>query len=214
MPAGDRVVLIGPGNLGQIRTMFSELQIGGLLEAGADVPEELRSVPQLGDAKSYQPQPQEVFVCCAIQDPERRLAMCRDLKSRGARFITLVHPTAQIAPETTIGDGCIIMSYAIIDVAANIGEYVLFHNHTVVGHDAVVGDGAIVLAGAVVRGRAVLGKGVLASELSCCDIGSRIGDYATIAPRTLAIHEVPPRTVVTGGLAQRTVIATPEERRP
>ena len=71
-------------------------------------------------------------------------------------FTTLIHPSAIIGSNVTIGQGSIIMPGAIINVGAKIGQGVILNTSCSVGYDCQVGDYSHVSTGAHLDGNVEL----------------------------------------------------------
>ena len=61
----------------------------------------------VGDTLNYPIGEEDRFII-SLGDPGLRRALAERLSRRGARFVSIVHPTAYVAPTARIGDGCII----------------------------------------------------------------------------------------------------------
>jgi sugar O-acyltransferase (sialic acid O-acetyltransferase NeuD family) len=158
--------------------------------------------PVLGAPETWQPAPHERFVC-TIGDPAGKLKLCRSLEQRGARFATIVHPTAIVGPHCMIGDGSILCPYAVVTTHATLGRHVTLNLHATVGHDAVLGDGCTLNCHADVTGRAVLGEGVFLGSHASVLPGTKVGDYARIAAGSVALDKVSAGATVIGVPARR-----------
>lgn len=55
-------------------------------------------------------------------------------------WVTLIHPSAQIAFNITVGKGTVIMPGAIVNVSANIGNHCIINSGAIVEHDNKIGD--------------------------------------------------------------------------
>ena len=55
-------------------------------------------------------------------------------------WVTLVHPSAQIAVRTTIGKGTVIMAGAVVNACATVGSHCIVNTCAVVEHDNVLED--------------------------------------------------------------------------
>ena len=195
---GERVIMVGAGSLSrEIRAWFPELNITAYLDSYVEEFTDSDLPAVIGKPETYEPRPGDVFVC-AIMNPAKRMAVTRRLKSHGARFLTLVHATARIAPGSTLGEGCILMPYVLVDVNAHLGAHVTLYFHASVGHDTVINDCCIIFSNAAVGSRCVLGNGAVVSTLSFCNTAVRIGAEAEIGPLTFAARDVPPNRLVVG----------------
>ena len=92
----------------------------------------------------------------AIGNSELRMLLLNRLKEVGYSLVTLIHPTAAIAPSAVIGCGSVIEPMAVVQSNATIGEGTIIASGAVIKHNAVVGNGcyvdcnSTVLAGAIV----------------------------------------------------------------
>ena len=55
-------------------------------------------------------------------------------------WVTLVHPSAQIAVNVTIGKGTVVMAGAVVNACASIGKHCIVNTGSVVEHDNVIED--------------------------------------------------------------------------
>lgn len=62
------------------------------------------------------------------------------LKSKGASFINLIHPTCIMAPTSEIGIGNIMSPYCQVGPTAKIGDFNIMTTSTMVSHDCIVGN--------------------------------------------------------------------------
>lgn len=157
--------------------------------------------PILGTIQEWKPLENEVFVC-ALAFPEIKQKIVESLLARGAKFVTLIHPTARINPHCKIGEGAIISPYSVISSNVTIGQFVSVLGSSV-AHDASVGDfstlsGKCALNGHVQVGRNVyMGCGVLVAP------SKKIGDYATVGIGSVVISNVKSGTKVFGNPAKK-----------
>jgi sugar O-acyltransferase (sialic acid O-acetyltransferase NeuD family) len=131
-----------------------------------------------------------------IPGVRRRLA--ETLTVRGGRFLTLVHPTAIVAPSAVIGEGTILCPYAIVSAAATIGRGVLLNYHASVAHDASVGDYSALAPYATLGGFARVGADVFLGLHASIGPGRRVGDRSKVSANSAALADVPADTLVYG----------------
>jgi len=141
--------------------------------------------PVLGSIRDHVPAPDEVFFC-AIGGSATRLRVSAALADRGARLVTMVHPSAQVHPDAVIGDGTIVGPLCTVGSAARLGRAVVMNASAGVGPDAVVEDGVFlgsrcdVMPGAIVETGAFLGAHVTVHPRARVGARSIVGIGSTV----------------------------------
>ena len=133
-----------------------------------------------------------------IASPDVRARLSGTLDARGACPVTLVHPRSVIAPETTLGLGCIVMAQAHVSSSVTLGAHVQVHYNATVGHDAVIGDYASVYPGANVAGNVRLEAGATVGSSACVLQGLTIGAGSFVGAGAVVTRDVGPGMVVAG----------------
>ncbi|MGP8246938.1 MAG: acetyltransferase [Bryobacteraceae bacterium] len=212
MEETKRLLIIGAGGFGRevlhwaLDTEASSpgWRVGGLLDSNPTALDRF-GIPYavIGDPASYAPAQFDVFVC-ALGDPVRKLTLSRALVARGARFVTLVHPTAVVGERNQIGDGCILCPHSVVTTDATLGQFVTLNLGATVGHDAILGDGCILNPHADVNGNVHVGEGVLMGTQAVALPGVQIGDYAKVGAGAVVVSSVAAGTTVVGVPAKPT----------
>lgn len=111
-------------------------------------------------------------------------------------LITLIHPTAVIGSDVTIGNGGVIMPGAIINAKSTIGNGVIINSGAIIEHECTIGDFAHICPGVAIAG------GSLVGERSWIGIGSSIIQNITIKPDiTIGAGSVVVKDILEGSLA-------------
>jgi len=129
-------------------------------------------------------------VICAIGDPRIKLRCCRSLRQRGARFITLIHPTAVLGSNNRFGEGCILCPNAAISNNVTLGDFVMLNAYSTIGHDSVLGDGCTLSSHADVTGWTVLGEGVFLGSHAVILPHAEVGAYAVVGAGSVVLRKV------------------------
>jgi sugar O-acyltransferase (sialic acid O-acetyltransferase NeuD family) len=144
----QRCILVGAGAFGRELINWSDdAHVHGIFPplAGfiSDIPNVLDEfdykLNYLGLISSYQPTPQDLFLL-GVSDPKDKESLVISLKSRGAKFITLIHPTAVVAKTARLGEGVILCPSSIVSADAIVGNFVTINCLSLVGHDVNIGD--------------------------------------------------------------------------
>jgi sugar O-acyltransferase (sialic acid O-acetyltransferase NeuD family) len=169
-------------------------KIAGFLSADPSRPVPL---PIIADPASFAPEPGDALLL-AIGIPEIRRHVAEDLESRGGRFLTLVHPTAIIAPWASIGEGSILCPYSIMSDAAQVGRFALLNYHSSLGHDATAGDFAVLSPYATLGGAAHICDDVFLGLHASVGPGKRLGRRTKVSANSAALSDAPANSLVFG----------------
>ena len=114
------------------------------------------------------------------------------------RFATLVHPGADIPPESEIGPNTLIMAGVVATTNVRIGAHCVVLPNTVLAHDVVIGEHCLIgsnvsfSGGVVVEPNAYIGTGTKIIN------GVRVGQGALIGLGACVIRDVEPYSVIVG----------------
>ena len=135
--------------------------------------------PVFGDARIVQQEASHSAVSIALgignnQTRQKVANLCREW---GAELITVIHPTASVAPSARIGPGTSVMANAVINPEAIIGSGVIVNTGATIDHDAHIGDFGHVSPNASMGGASRLGSlsqlGMGAVIIECVSVGTR-----------------------------------------
>lgn len=155
----------------------------------------------LGSIEDWQPAEDEVFTC-AIAKPVVKERVVNLLKSKGANFISLVHPTAIIGEFCEIGEGLLVTPRAKISPNVKIGSFVTILGSGA-GHDAVLGDFSTISGNCSVNGHVVLGKRVFVGSNVCIAPSKKIGDDVFIGMGSIVVSNIKAGFKVMGNPAKK-----------
>lgn len=133
-----------------------------------------------------------------IADPQVRERLGRLLEERGLSPASVIHPRAIIAPETTLGDGCLVLGGAHVSSSVRIGSQVQVHYNATVGHDAVLRDRVTVYPGANVSGSVTLEENVTVGSNAVVLQGLTVGRGTFIGAGAVVTRSLGPGLVVAG----------------
>ena len=101
-------------------------------------------------------------------------------------WVSLIHPSAQIAVNVSIGKGTAVMAGAVINACASVGEHCIINTRAVVEHDNVIEDYVHISPNAALGGTVHIGEqthiGIGATVINNIDVcgNSIIGAGAII----------------------------------
>lgn len=73
-------------------------------------------------------------------------------------WVSLIHPTAQLAINVSVGKGTVVMAGVIINPCATIGEHCIINTNAVVEHDNDIKDYVHISPGAMLGGTVQIGE--------------------------------------------------------
>lgn len=158
--------------------------------------------PIVGSPESYEVGEDDVFVT-ALGNVDVRKRCAEMVESRGGRFIPIIHRSASLGPNVTVGEGSFIAHNVVLTADVRVGRHACVFHGSVIGHDARLGDFSHIYS------LVSIGGGVSVGERASVFPGARIvpriaiGDGATVGIGSAVIRSVDPGITVFGVPAQR-----------
>lgn len=140
----------------------------------------------------------EVKLVLAVADRERKRALARELAEQGYRFLSIVHPSVQLAYGVEIGEGSIVNAGVVIESDSRIGRHVIVHAGCILEHDNVVADFANLGPGVKTAGRVKIGEGAIVYTGAALIPDVEIGENAIVGAGAVVIESVPADATVVG----------------
>lgn len=200
-----RIIIVGAGGFGRevlnwTRDAWPSAaeKIAGFLAADIDPRHADRCLPPImGNPHDYLPQAGDAFLLAiGIAGVRRRVAEA--LAARGAAFLTLIHPTAIVAPTASIGVGSILCPYAIVSDSVRLGRFTLMNYHCSLGHDAKTGDFTVLSPYATLGGAAELNADCFLGLHASVAPGKRLGARTKVSANSAALSDTPADSLVYG----------------
>jgi len=206
-----QLIIIGAGGFGREVLAWAEQSaqfgvdwtIRGFIDDNPDALSGKRvPAPWLGTLQDHQPREDEVFIC-AIGTPRYRKVTSELIAHRGGRFTKLVHRTAVLGHEVSLGDGVILCPYVVVSGYNELGEGVAVNFHSSIDHDARVGAWSQISCHCDLTGHVHVGRGVfLGSHVSIAP-GVQVGDDAYLGAGTVVLRNVEAGAKMIGVPARR-----------
>lgn len=135
--------------------------------------------------------------------PMLRRKLDARLSAAGFRFVSLVHSSAIVAGNVSIGEGSIICPLVNISPDVRLGRLTYVNFCVGIGHDAVLGDYVQVNPGVQIGGFAQIDAGVLVGSGATIREGVRIGEDARVGSGSVVLGRVREGATVMGNPAKR-----------
>ncbi len=148
--------------------------------------------------ESYLAHYQDAPVALGIGDNAQRYAIFEKLKKDNVKVLTLIDPSALIGSGVRMGEGVVVMPYAIVNADTTIEDGAILNSACVVEHDNLIGSFCHISP------NATLGGGVEVGSFCHIGIGStilprkRIGSFAIVGAGAVVTKDIEARSVVVG----------------
>ena len=137
-----------------------------------------------------------VIVAIARNDIRKRIYL--KVSQLDCDLISVVHLSAQIAKDVTIGPGSMIMATAVLNPGVVLGTGVVINTGAIIEHDCIVHDFVHVGPGSVFAGAVEVGEGSLIGIGAYVLPSIRIGKGVTVAAGAVVIRDIPDGETVVG----------------
>jgi sugar O-acyltransferase (sialic acid O-acetyltransferase NeuD family) len=200
-----RILIVGAGGFGREVLQWARhawptmsVRIAGFLSADAHALDgHAATLPILGSPDAFKLQPGDGLVLAICIQGVRRL-VAEKLAARGARFLTLIHPSAIVADSAVIGAGTVICPYAVVSDAVRLGQFVLVNYHASLGHDAQAGNFAVLSPYATLGGAASIGDDVFLGLHASLAPAVKVGSKSKVSANSTALKDSPEASLIFG----------------
>lgn len=94
-----------------------------------------------------------------IKSPEKRITLYQLIKRLVGNLPALISPMAYVSRSALIGEGTIVMHFAMINANAKVGANCIINSKALVEHDAIIDDHCHISTTAVINGNVKIGAG-------------------------------------------------------
>jgi sugar O-acyltransferase (sialic acid O-acetyltransferase NeuD family) len=156
----------------------------------------------------------DVGFCVAIGNPHGRvrIRLHEQLVAAGLRSVTVTHPSAIVAANARIGEGCQLMAGAIVNPESQIGRQCIINTGASVDHENILADGCEVGPGATLCGLVSMEPNAWVCAGAVVLPRLHIGADAIVGAGAVVTRDVPPSTTVVGVPAKPLIKAARSER--
>jgi len=200
------LIIIGAGGYG--REMYgaalgalghgTEFDVRGYLDGRADaLAGSVGYPPVLGAPETYEPQADDVFIT-ALGNIDSRRRCASLIGAHGGRFISIVHRSAFLGPNVTVGEGSFIAPNVVLTADVRVGCHVAVFHNTSIGHDSVLDDFTHVYAQCSIGGSVRIEEGASVYPGSVVVPRRTIGANAVVGAGSTVILNVKPGVTVIG----------------
>ncbi len=143
-----------------------------------------------------------VFVAIGDNDARRVVAdKVRELVP-GIVFATVIHPSAVICEEGSVGTGAFVAAGAIVGVGAKVGDFAILNTRASLDHHSALGAFASMAPASATGGDTRIGAGAHIGMGAMVHHGVTIGAHSLLGSLALANKDVPAGEVWVGNPAR------------
>lgn len=202
-----KLIIVGAGGFGcealsvaeALNIANKEWDILGFIDDTKEIGKEVfRGYKVIGSISEWTPKENEYF-SIGISSPKGKEIVYNLLKSKGAKFATLISPGVYIPKEMEIGEGCLI-TLAWLGNNVKIGKCVNIHGSMIGG--AFIDDFSTTTGFTNIAG-ATIGKRVFVGSHAVVLNGVKVGDDAYVCAGSVVFTKVKAGVKVIGNPAKK-----------
>lgn len=144
-------------------------------------------VPELDDGNT------DFIIGIGNNETRKRIAEQYDVN-----WTALIHPSAQIGTDVSIGKGTVVMARAIINAGARIGSHCIINTGAIVEHDNRIADFVHISPGAALAGSVCIGEGTHIGIGSAVSNNVEICDQCIIGAGAVVVKDIGSRGTYAG----------------
>lgn len=181
-----------------------EVSITGFLDSKSNAFEGLNGSfpPILCSPEEYEIQPDDIFFI-AMGDPMWRKHYAELMKAKGAHFYTFISDSAFVSENAIVGEGSYIGRWCAVSDNVTLGEHVIMHPFTIIGHDAIIKNYGTLLTNVFIGGCAEVGECSQMSPKSMIIPHKRIGNNVMVGAASVVMRNVKDGLSVLGNPAKK-----------
>jgi len=142
----------------------------------------------VGSIQDYMPRKNDVLVM-AIANPQDKCRVTSMLKSRGAVFESVIHPSTYLGRHCTLGEGAVVQAGFGMTVNVSVGNFATLLS-SCLGHDVQVGDFCTISSHCNISGYVTVGNRVFIGGNVCIASHVQIHDDAYLCMGSVVLKNI------------------------
>lgn len=196
-----KIIIMGAGGHGQVVAdallQMENAEPVAFLDDGEQVDKMILNIPVKGGLDAY-PSVSHDGIVLALGSNSLRKRIFNELSAAGEKLFTVIHPSAIIAPDVEIGDGCMILAGAVINTQAVIKDNTIINTNSTVEHHNVVGPHAHIAPGSTLGGEVAVDEEAMVGIGATVLPRTKIGKKAILGGGSTAIQDIPDHATAAG----------------
>jgi UDP-N-acetylbacillosamine N-acetyltransferase len=131
-----------------------------------------------------------------------RIKIAQRVLSHGFSLPNLIHSSAVVSPNATIGQGAIIMPGTVVNSGVRIGCNIILNTAASIDHECSIGDGVHIAPGVRLSGLVTVGNATWIGIGSIVRESVHIGNNVLIGAGSLVLRDIPDDVVAYGSPAK------------
>ena len=185
-----KIVIVGVGDFAElcshyIREYFTDWEICAYsVDSQYRTLDSIKGIPVVNFEtlrENYTPQEYEVFVAIGYKKMNNiraeKFSICKEW---GYKSPNLIHPTAVVEKNVSMGEGNIVLENAVLAPGSILGNSNIIWNATNVSHEANIGNFNYFSVGTILGGKSNIGSNCFFGLNSTVRGGLRIEDYTLV----------------------------------
>ena len=152
----------------------------------------------VNSAKTISEDYPEVKFFVAIGNNKVRKKIVEQLGFPEELYATLIHPTAQVSTQSTIGHGSVVMPCAVVNSDAHVGVHAIINTCAVVEHDSKIENFVHISPNATLTGNVTVREGAQVGASATVIPSMEIGEWAMVGAGATVIHHIPANSTAVG----------------
>ncbi|MDW7711230.1 MAG: NeuD/PglB/VioB family sugar acetyltransferase [Deferrisomatales bacterium] len=120
----------------------------------------------------------------------------------GLRFVTAVHPSAQLGRDVELGEGSVAMAGAVVNPGSRLGRFSIINTRASLDHDGDLGEFASLAPGVAAGGRVSVGAFSAVGIGAAVGHGRKIGEHTVVGAGAVVVRDIPDHVVAYGAPAR------------
>ena len=135
-------------------------------------------IGKISDLERYRDQFSNVFI--AIGNNAFRSELYHRAKQLDYRICSLISPLSKISAYASLGEGCVVFPFSVIESRSNVGSTCIIAAHVTINHDAWLCDGVLVNSNSIIRPNTHIGSKTRIGSGCVISLGTKIKEESDI----------------------------------
>lgn len=207
----ENILIIGSSGHAKVLIDIVEkeqkFKIAGLIDRFKKVGEEVMGYTILGKDEDLPElvKNHSIFgILIGVGDNWARYQISENIKKNypSIKFISTVHPSAQLAKEVTIGMGSVLMAGAIVNSCSSIGDFCIVNTNASLDHDSIMSDCSSLGPGVATGGNCKIGIGTAVGIGAIISHEITIGEHTVIGAGSTVLKNIDANKIAYGTPAE------------